>query len=305
MDVSSSSSTRQINLTKPLLIFGLISFLFFSFWVFKTVPTQPLVSPLAKPNLQTAVGPAMWGTKASYGVVVKNLKTNESYLSNEHQSFEAASLYKLWVMATAMKQIEEGTLKEDEVLSREVASLNKTFGLSPDVAELSEGTITLSVKDALKQMITISHNYAALLLSEKVKLSNVRKFLKEQDLSESTMGEDAPSTSASDIAKFFEKLYLGQLGSRESTQKMVDLLKGQQLNNKLPKYLAKELIIAHKTGEIGWFSHDGGIVYSIGGDYIIVVLSRSDQPAAAEERIAKLSKAIYEYFNSGGTDGDN
>lgn len=297
MDVSSSSTTKQLSLTKPLLIFVLVSFLILSFWVIKTVPIQPLVSPLAKPNLQTAIEPVMWGTKATYGVVVKNLKTNESYISNEHQSFEAASLYKLWVMATAMKQIEEGTLKEDEVLSADVASLNKTFDLSPEVAELSEGTITLSVKDALKQMITISHNYAALLLSEKVKLSNVRKFLKEQDLNESTMGEDGPRTSALDIAKFFEKLYLGKLASQESTQKMIELLKGQQLNNKLPKYLAKELIIAHKTGEIGQFSHDGGIVYWTGGDYIIVVLSQSDQPVAAEDRIAKLSKAVYEYFN--------
>lgn len=298
MDIYSKNSNRRINLIKPLLLFGLICSIFLSFYFAKSLPPQPLVSPLARPSLKNTIEEAMWDTKASYGVVVKNLKTGESYSLNEHQGFDAGSLYKLWIMATAMNQIQAGILKEDQVLSEEVESLNMTFGLSPDAAELSEGVITLNVSNALKQMITISHNYAALLLSKKVKLSSVSEFLKTHNLNESMIGEPAPRTSAADIARFFEKLYRGELASVESTQKMIELLKNQQLNNKLPKYLPKGTVVAHKTGEIGYFSHDSGIVYSA-GDYIIVVLSESSSPRAAEERIGKLSKAIYAYFNSG------
>lgn len=78
-----------------------------------------------------------------------------------------------------------------------------------------------------------------------------------------------PTTTSFDIALFFEKLYKGELANEENTQKMLDLLKKQELNNKLSKYLPEEIDVAHKTGEIGWFSHDAGIVYTNYGDYSI------------------------------------
>ncbi len=86
------------------------------------------------------------------------------------------------------------------------------------------------------------------------------------------------------------------MGNTDSTARMLDLLKKQKLNNKIPKNLPPELVIAHKTGELGWFSHDAGIIYSEKGDYIIVVMSESSIPKAAEDRIADLSKNIYNYF---------
>ncbi len=296
MDYYSRGSKGKINLIKPLLLFGLIGVLYLSLYLSNSHPPQVMVSPLAKPSLKNTIEEVMRDTKASWGIVVKNLKTDESFSLNEHKSFEAGSLYKLWIMAEVINQIQDGVLKDDQVLSEEVASLNATFKLSEDVAELNQGTITLSVKEALKQMITISHNYAALLLSKRIKFSSVKEFLKAHDLNESLISESAPQTSAQDITNFFEKLYRGELANQESSQRMIELLKNQQLNHKLPKYLPSGTVIAHKTGEIGYFSHDAGIVYS-SGDYIIVVLSESDSPKAAEERIGKLSKAVYEYFN--------
>ena len=79
---------------------------------------------------------------------------------------------------------------------------------------------------------------------------------------------------------------------------MLGFLKGQQLNDVLPKYLPENIVVAHKTGNIDAFDNDAGIVYGPKGDYIIVLLSESDNPAGAEDRMAQLSKAVYDYFNS-------
>jgi beta-lactamase class A len=76
------------------------------------------------------------------------------------------------------------------------------------------------------------------------------------------------------------------------------LLKAQKLNNKLPKELPKNTVIAHKTGELDMVSHDAGIVYAQNGNYIIVVMSETSLPVAANERIADISKGVYEYFIS-------
>ena len=264
-------------------------------------PTKPAISNNQQKNnasLETVVQNALQGTNGSYGMAIKNLNTNESYYFNEHKIYTPGSLYKLWVMAVVYKQIQAGTLTEDQTISGDIATLNKKFKIDSDSAELKEGIVNFTVKSALNQMITISHNYAALILTEKVKLSATALFLKDNGFNESTVGTDGsdPTSTPSDIALFFEKLYKGELANAQYTKEMIDLLKTQQLNDKLPKYLPPDTKIAHKTGEIDFATHDAGIVYSPKGDYIIVVLSNSDSPPGAEERIAEVSKAVYDYF---------
>jgi beta-lactamase class A len=201
-------------------------------------------------------------------------------------------------MATAYDQIKNGLLRETDILQQEIPILNEKFNISTENAELKEGKITLSVSDALSQMITISDNYAALLLSEKVRLSNVAKFLTSNGFTESKVGTDGsiPTTTPSDIAKFFTLLYQGTLIDKEYDEKMLDLLKGQQLNHKIPKNLPKDILVAHKTGELGYFTHDAGIVYAPKNDYVIVVLSETKKPLVAEQKIADISEAVYRYF---------
>ncbi len=250
-------------------------------------------------SLEKAVQNALEGSQGTYGIVIKNLKTNQTYFQNEHLSFDSGSLYKIWLMAESYEQIRSGDLKEDEILSEDVSFLNQQFDISEEEAELSDGIITLSVNDAIKQMTTFSHNYAALLLTQKVKLSSVKKFLVENNFKGSKIGINGenPSTTAYDVAQYFERLYEGQLADLDSNEKMLNFLKAQQLNNKLPKKLPSGTVIAHKTGEMDGFSHDGGIIYSPKADYIIVVMSKSDNPAGAEGRIADISEAVFHYFN--------
>ncbi len=314
--VTRRTKERLKGLLSPLFVGVFFILLIFSYFSKGFKKNEPLNSPSVASNvssksreystlsLEATVKDALAGTQGSYGIVVKSLKTPEVYFLNEHKSFNAASLYKLWVMAESFKQIQDGDLKEDEVLSEDVSVLNNAFNLSEGEAELTEGKITLSVSDALNQMITISHNYAALLLTERIKLSSINSFLSKNGFFEVLVGtgDQNPTTTASDIALFLEKLYKGELANQENTNKMLDLLKRQQLNNKLPRFLPEGLVIAHKTGEIASFTHDSGIVFTQKGDYIIVVLSDTDMPSAAEDRISQISKNVYEYFTKGGED---
>lgn len=249
-------------------------------------------------TLEETVTKALVGAQGEYGIVVKHFTAKEAYQFNGSKIYPTGSLYKLWIMAAVFDQIERGQLKEEEELSSSITDLNQKFDIATDSAELTEGFITLTVQDALKQMITISHNYAALLLSDKIGLSKVAAFLEKNKLAESKLGLSTglPQTTTNDIVMFLEKLYKRELANKSNTDKMLTLLKKQQLNNKLPKYLPKGTVVAHKTGEIDYLTHDAGIVYTKHGDYIIVVLSKSDYPPGAEERIAQISKAVYDYF---------
>lgn len=271
--------------------------------IFKKTYLPQIVSPIPSEPKQSAslaniVQKELGEETGSYGIIIKNLKTNEYYSQNAQKKFLSGSLYKLWVMGTVCQQIKDTTLHKDNILSQEVSVLNTEFYLDAETAEKTEGTITFSVKDALKQMITLSDNYSALLLTEKVKLSGVASFLLANNLTQSKVGVEgnAPAVTPYDISLFLEKLYQGEIVDKESSKEMLNLLKKQQVNHKIPKLLPKEIIIAHKTGELEKFSHDAGLVFTQKGDYLIVILSESEAPALAEETIAKISLAVYNYF---------
>ncbi len=258
------------------------------------------ITPIEDKELGQAVQNALMGTYGSYGVVIKNLKTAEQYTLQENTQYAAASLYKLWVMAATYKQIKDGKLNDNDILSENVAVLNTKFQIPPESAELKEGKITLSVHDALEKMINISDNYAALLLTEKIRLSTISLFLIDNGFSQSSISENGkpPMTTPHDIALYFEKLYNGRLIDANYSNKMISLLREQKLNDKIPRYLPYEVNVAHKTGELDEYTHDAGIVYVNNYDYIIVVLSKSDDPELAAIRIANVSEAVYNYFEA-------
>ncbi len=309
-------SVRKKNSKKKYVFWGIVLIsIFFLFTIFthkepeKSTLGKSAVSEIThiaekvvRPQnpLETVVTESLVGSQGKYSVVIVNKKKNLFFSVHEHDVYDAGSFYKLWIMAVVVEQLQSGQLKEDEVLHGDIAALNKKFHIATDTAELKEGEVNFTIKSALRQMITISHNYAALLLTEKVRLSTIKKFLTDHGLHESVVGinDKPPTTTASDIALFYDKLGKGEFADAIYTQQMFDLLKDQTLNNKLPLYLPENVIMAHKTAELGPYSHDGGIVYLPDGEYIIVVMSQSTYPPAAEEKIAQVSQAVYDYFTS-------
>lgn len=259
-------------------------------------------------QLGDVVKGSLLGTKGSYGIVILNLKTGENYFQNETSIYEAASLYKLWVMATSFEQIKNGQMREADMINQDVNVLRKKFGISAPLEEAvnnekkdEKNIISFTVGDALMQMITISDNDAALLLTDKVRLINISKFLEKQGFFSSRLGSGnkQPTTTPIEVALFLKRLYEGKIIDSMYSKKMLYLLRWQKLNTKIPKYLPENLFISHKTGELDEFNHDAGIVFAPKGDYILVVMSKSDIASRylAEERIAILSRDVYKYFN--------
>lgn len=257
----------------------------------------PTEMPIESSALEKVIDGVLADTEGKYGIVVKHLGTDEAYIFNEHEQFRSASLYKLWVMKVAYDQLQNGSLSQDETLEREVTELNGLYDIATESAEKTEGKVTYPASEAIAQMIMASDNYAAYVLADRVNLGNVYSFLQEYSFADSQIAQP-PMTSAYDVARFFELLYDGELADPISTDAMISLLKQQQLTYKLPLYLPEDVEIAHKTGELESVTHDAGIVYTDAGDYIIVVMSESEEPEVAANVIAEVSKEVYEYFGN-------
>ena len=271
-------------------------------YVISTIPVEDIKTE----NKLDVIVKTDFGKTTDYAVVIKNFKTGEEVLFNEDMQFNSASLYKLWVFAVAMQQIKNGDINPDEVISGDKNKYDEILGIitpeptsedSTEEGEQQEAVyISMSISNAIEKMITESDNYAALLLTQKVGYKNVDKFLIDYGLNDSSFGSP-PKTTAGDIASYYEMLYKGEIIDKTISSEMIDILKRQTLNDRIPKYIPEDVVVAHKTGELFGAKHDAGIVYSKNGDYIIIVLSQTDNEAIAAEKIAKFSEDIYNYFS--------
>ncbi len=292
-------------LTIVLIVASFIRLQFISDDSLEAKVLGPIASPIQKSvdllktkpskEIEKIVLPILENEKGDYSVVIKNLKTGEFYYLNEDHEYTSASLYKLWTMGTTFQLIEDDELSMDKTMSADIPTLNAAFDLGDD-AEATQGAITRTVESALEQMITISHNYSALLLTYNVKNAKVQEFLKTNGFTNSQT-KTLPTTTPTDIALYFEKLYKGELVSKTASNKMLEILKRQTWNERIPKYLPENTVVAHKTGELYGVKHDAGIVYSPKGDYIIVLMSDTPSQTHAAEVEAKISEAVWEYFN--------
>lgn len=247
-------------------------------------------------QLEKIITAELENTSGTYAVAIKNLKTNEYYYYNEERLFSTASLYKLWVMGAVYKEIENGNLTRTQNIGYEAGIINERLDIASESAEIIEGFVGNTVEGALNRMITISDNYSAHILYLTIGWGKVGDFLQDYGFTNSSTAE--LQTTASDILNFYEKLYNGQIVSKSASVEMLEILKKQELNDRIPKYLPEDTVVAHKTGELGTVKHNAGIVYSPTGDYIIVLLSETNNQTTAAETEAKISEKVWEYFNN-------
>lgn len=232
----------------------------------------------------------------TWAIVIKNLKTQKAYFYNENQKLPAASLYKLAVMYKTYDAIEKGEIKEDDILSADTLTLDKILASDQDISTDSEPeVVSATVKNALQAMITVSDNYSAILLAEKLGWESIDFEMKNQGFDNiDLLSQNAPLVSAKSIMFMFERIYGNTAVTKLASQKMKALLLTQKVNDRIPKYLPQEIKVAHKTGELDNIRNDAGIVFGQKNDYIFVFLTETPAPGDATEEIAKFSKKIYD-----------
>jgi beta-lactamase class A len=255
------------------------------------VPTPaPTVTPTAIPrlSLQNALNAALaQHGGGTVGVVVTDLRTGETFSANADHTTFSASLYKLFVMVTAYQAIADGTLDPAEQLT-----LTPAIAASDPISDLQVGT-RVSVDCALQTMVRMSGNSASDLLMRRLGQATVTSQLRAMGLTHSGFTSDGAMTSASDIARLLEALARKQVVSAEASQRMVDLLGGQQQNDRIPAPLPLSARVAHKTGELDDLRHDAAIVTTPTTTYLVVAMVEGVPVYEARSTIVDVSRAAY------------
>lgn len=205
---------------------------------------------------------------------------------HEDKSFLAASMIKLFILWELFRQKEQEGLDLQQRVSVKKEEMVSGFGI---LCHLHEG-LEPTLKDLATLMIIVSDNTATNQLMDLLGIGKIQKTCQNMRWSQTqiqrkmfdTEGEKKGlenRTSARDIADFFQRLLskTGEL-SREAKSEMLKILVNQQCNNKLPGRIfcqpdGTRIRMAHKTGDISYHEHDGGIFYTPQGEKVVVLLT--------------------------------
>lgn len=245
------------------------------------------------------------GFNGEAGILIKDLQSNWEISFNEDDLFPSASVVKIPILVSCFRAIGDGKLNPDSVIR--LRSIDKASG-SGVLKNMSTGK-EISINELFEFMITKSDNTATNILIgrlgfEYLNLSFKSLGIKNTNLSRKMVDFKARSrgvenyTTAEDIAIVLEKIYRGEIVNSDISKQCLDLLKQQKINDRIPKYLPKEAVIAHKTGLERFVCHDAGIVYTPNGDFIICVLVKHSETTSksAKKFIANIAEIAYQHF---------
>jgi len=239
-----------------------------------------------------------------WGIVIKNKSTEETLAINPDMVFPAASMIKVPIMYTIMKQVVAGKIDLDASL---VVTNDVRVGGAGILQELRPG-ITMTVRELVTLMIILSDNTATNMLIALVGMDAVNATMADVGLTSTVlrrqmMDFDAAwagkenHTCASDMALLFGIIESSQDLPQQYSALMLDILKRQQVRDKLPFYLPEETVLAHKTGTLAGVEHDGGILFLPTGSYIICIFT-ADLTVNYQglQLVASIGKIIYDQF---------
>jgi len=227
------------------------------------------------------------------GFYYKNLVTGETWTYHPEEKMIAASVIKLFVMAEAFRQMEQGTLDKNHLVRIEKECCVPSCGA---VKYMHDG-LEVTVEDLYTLMIILSDNTATNYMIDMLGIDGVNECIRELGLEKTSLGRkmfDSEKAAlgiqnyicAGDVGTFLEKLCHGEVVSEEASAEMIRILKDQRLNGKIPFFLHardNRPAIAHKTGEDDGTTHDAAIVFA--NQPFVLVFCSNDTDVPAYERV--------------------
>ena len=222
------------------------------------------------------------------GVYALDTASGEAYAHQADDPIEAASVIKLTVMAEAFRQFEAGLIDPDEAVTvREEDKLPSCGALT-----YMHGGLTVTINDLVTLMIILSDNTATNLLIDRLGMGSIGATIERLGLHGTRLNRKLfmPElarqgiknyVTARDMGMLLHGLMEGRIVSESASKRMLDILKKQRLNGKMPFFLHdRGIACAHKTGEDDGITHDVGIIFAERPVILCFLSEETDVPRA-------------------------
>ncbi len=272
-------------------------------------------------------------TEGIVGLSATHLPTGVHIGVREHELFPTASVIKVPLLVALFREARAGRIDLAERIPYRAAQRVPGSGVLQD---LDDG-IQPTIRDLATLMTVVSDNTATDLLLERVGKSRIEEEMRAIGLvsirvphtvremltlpwkidpeapdayervraawHEHPEGAPAPipveetdRATPRDLCALFTSLERREVPEAEA---ILEILKRQKSDSRIPALLPSGTVVAHKTGTIRGVRNDCGIVYAPSGPLVIAIMSkgvRSDVRTDVE--LAEISLAVYEELAS-------
>jgi len=258
-----------------------------------------------KPGLQARVERIGATLRGRLGCVVYGADGDVWAAYHPHERFPAASVIKVPILLALADDVDAGRLRWDEVVPIDPGDTAAGGGVIQFLSPLP-----YTVRDLATLMIIVSDNRATnrlidLLGGDRINAYIARAGCHGTALARRMMDFAARAegrenfTTPKDMADLFLRLLRRELATPATTAVLMEILRAQQVRDRLPAWVPDDVAIAHKTGNLPGVMNDAGILYLPAGPAVASVFT-SDLAADAEGRLAiqEIGRAIAEAGNA-------
>lgn len=234
----------------------------------------------------------------------KDKQSPNTITINQDRQWLPASTVKLFVAMYAADQIDKKNISLDQWVTIDAKNVVPTELETGDYPVLTDG-LTTTVDNLLGAMITQSDNTAYNTLLDLLDRQKITEYVQGLGLTHTIVGSklnlddnqtqyeytipgfNINTTTAADYEMAYELIDNNKI---PGSKLLFDILKKQKIQNMIPEFLpAKQLTIAHKTGDLDPLYHDGGIIVGNNRHYILTIFTNLGNPYV----LAHISQLIF------------
>jgi len=248
------------------------------------------------------------------GIFIKDLQTGDELAINGDVAYAGLSVLKIAVLEEAYRSLDEPPGVETTKLIRETMTESGNFTanlLLRDVIDEGDAFRAVETLTASMERLGLENTYMAAPYDEKIAdLTVVTPANSRTDIS--TDADPFIQTTPLDIGLLLEMIYQCSRGggtllmaypdalSADECQEMINWMGENRIESLMEMGLPAGATVAHKHGWISDTHADAGLVFTPGGDYVLVIFLHRPEWLQWEESaplIGDISTAAYNYFN--------
>lgn len=240
-------------------------------------------------------------------VAVRDVHRGRALDYRADERFPSASVIKVAILVELMAQVEDGSVGLDDRYA--LSDADKVPGSG--VLSMLHPGMELTIEDLAHLMIVVSDNTASNVLVDRVGTDRINARLESLGLRRTRMerrfydfeardrGLDNWAT-AGELADLLTGIERRRVVSPGACEKILQIMRKQQHDQRIPRLLPPDTPVANKTGTITGVCHDIGIIYCPAGPVALAVLTRdAGELAAAEGGIRHIARLVYELWGTG------
>ena len=217
----------------------------------------------------------------NYGFYFEDLTSGFIYGYNEHKQMTAAGCMKMFIAASLVKAVEE---KKVDFMDKILIKRDERVYGTGIIHEFNEREYT--VFELLVAMLIQSDNTAANKIIDIIGMDRINSDIKEMNLKNTFLNRKTRDernsidsveniTSAYDLARLWRILYKGEFLEKDDGIMIIDILRKQQIKNKMSLYVPDDfkIEISSKTGDKKGVENDTELIQLDKGSFSATILS--------------------------------